>query len=240
MLARLASLACIGGKMIYIPEKEIEDWKELLADPDKQWKDGYSAKELAKYWHGKNEIPKEIHQLIHKGVNIPRDDIEIIFAIPEYKVDIPGGNRPSQNDLFLLLKTGASTGVMMIEAKCMESFGPIVGDWKNDEELNNGKKTRLDYLSKLLEINGKNIDKIRYQLLHRTASAIIMAKKIKCDFAIMAVQSFRFSEESFNDYTSFLELLALDARKNGICGPIIISGIPTYFCWIQIFYNGGM
>jgi hypothetical protein len=56
----------------------------------------------------------------------------------------------------------------------------------------------------------------------------------------MAVQSFQFSEESFSDYTSFLELLGLNAMKNGICGPVIFSGIPTYFCWIQISYNGGI
>ncbi len=33
---------------IYIPANGPEDWRQFLAEPDRQWKDGYSAKELAK------------------------------------------------------------------------------------------------------------------------------------------------------------------------------------------------
>jgi hypothetical protein len=32
---------------IYIPANGPEDWRQFLAEPDRQWKDGYSAKELA-------------------------------------------------------------------------------------------------------------------------------------------------------------------------------------------------
>jgi hypothetical protein len=32
---------------IFIPANKPEDWKSLLAEPDKHWKTGYSAKTLA-------------------------------------------------------------------------------------------------------------------------------------------------------------------------------------------------
>jgi hypothetical protein len=32
---------------VYIPATKPEDWQNLLADPEKQWRDGYSAKSLA-------------------------------------------------------------------------------------------------------------------------------------------------------------------------------------------------
>jgi len=31
-------------KKIYVPTKNAESWRECLADPQKHWKDGYSAK----------------------------------------------------------------------------------------------------------------------------------------------------------------------------------------------------
>jgi len=35
---------------IYIPTTKPEDWQSLLADPEKHWRKGYSAKALAYCW----------------------------------------------------------------------------------------------------------------------------------------------------------------------------------------------
>lgn len=35
---------------IYIPTTSPEDWRRLLAEPDKHWKRGYSARALACCW----------------------------------------------------------------------------------------------------------------------------------------------------------------------------------------------
>jgi hypothetical protein len=41
----------------YLPSKGPESWKELLAEPDKHWKTGYSARSIAYCW-------EEAHGLI--------------------------------------------------------------------------------------------------------------------------------------------------------------------------------
>jgi len=53
----------------------------------------------------------------------------------------------------------------------------------------NCKSERLEFLINLLEINNKDISNIRYQLLHRTASALIAAERFCAPHALMLVHS---------------------------------------------------
>ena len=55
------------------------------------------------------------------------------------------------------------------------------------------------------------MDGIRYQLLHRTASALIEAERFCAGHALMLVHSFSQTHEWFEDYARFLRLL-----KNGV------------------------
>ncbi len=40
----------MSQKRIFVPTRGIEDLKQLLAQPDRQWRDGYSAKSAAERW----------------------------------------------------------------------------------------------------------------------------------------------------------------------------------------------
>ena len=42
---------------VYIPATNPEDWKQFLAEPEKHWKSGYSARSLAYCWHESDGIP---------------------------------------------------------------------------------------------------------------------------------------------------------------------------------------
>ena len=44
----------------YIHSKGPESWKEFLADPDKQWATGYSARSLAHCWEEANGFPETV------------------------------------------------------------------------------------------------------------------------------------------------------------------------------------
>jgi uncharacterized protein DUF6946 len=44
----------------YIPAQSAEDWRKLLADPEKQWKRGYSAMASALSWEAAVGLPEEI------------------------------------------------------------------------------------------------------------------------------------------------------------------------------------
>ncbi len=73
---------------IYIPASGPEDWKQFLAEPDRQWKDGYSAKELATCRQNADGFPSNIKRIFNQS-DIPLfNNIEFLLAIPEYKVPL--------------------------------------------------------------------------------------------------------------------------------------------------------
>ncbi|NQU08520.1 MAG: hypothetical protein HQ583_08160, partial [Candidatus Abyssubacteria bacterium] len=91
---------------IYIPTKNADDWQSLLADPDKHWRTGYSAKALAHCWEDADGFPPEITGLFSESGTPVFENLEFLLAFPEHKVPLPGGRRPSQNDIFVLAKAG--------------------------------------------------------------------------------------------------------------------------------------
>ena len=73
---------------IYIPANGPEDWKQFLAKPDRHWRDGYSAKELATCWQNAGGFPSNIQRIFNQS-DIPLfNNIQFLIAIPEYKVPL--------------------------------------------------------------------------------------------------------------------------------------------------------
>jgi len=219
----------------FIPARSPEDWKSLLAEPDKQWKTGYSAKSLALCWQEANDFPSSVKRVFKQSRLRIFQNIELLVAFPEYKVPLPGGRRASQSDIFILANGNNQLISVTVEGKVKESFGELVCEWKADKRK--GKQTRLTYLCDLLHLGEGQIDHIRYQLLHRTASAIILAKRFTASNALMLVHSFsRKSEqenEGFQDYCRFLSLFGLTGTMNSIISATDIDGTALYFGWVE-------
>ncbi|MDR1782873.1 MAG: hypothetical protein LBR13_01235 [Dysgonamonadaceae bacterium] len=223
------------SKKIYVPTKNTEDWRQLLADPEKHWKDGYSAKSLAECWENSgNGFPDEIKKMFAEG----HLKLEMLLAIPEYQVCLDPNGHPSQNDIFVLVtskdKDELGLAVIMVEGKVNEEFDKIISEW-NDS---NGKKNRFNFLAKKLEI----IEDIalyydfRYQLFHRTVSAILTAEKFYAKKAIMLVQSFSKTDKWFDDYAKFVKMLNADIQVQ--TGKIhkcktLKSGIDLFVGWVK-------
>jgi hypothetical protein len=214
-----------------IPAENPEQWKQLLAEPDKQWKTGYSAKSLAYCWQEANGFPYEVKKAFRSsGINL-FNNAEIVVAFPEYKVPLPGGRRASQSDIFILAKGNEQLISIMVEGKVNEPFGETVIEWKAKE--GKGRKPRLRYLCDLLGLNNDEVDSIRYQLLHRTASALIEAKKLNAPNALMLVHSFSKDNMWFDDYCKFLALFGV----KGVVGSLVlgknIDDVDLYFGWVK-------
>jgi len=93
----------------------------------------------------------------------------------------------------------------MVEAKCDEPFGPKLCDWR--AEASPGKLERLGCLLATLGLDPETLDgTLRYQLLHRTASAILTAQRYGLERAAMVVQSFSPGRSSFEDFSQFVAL----------------------------------
>lgn len=216
-----------------VPTRGPEDWKRLLADPTKHWRSGFSAKALAYSWEEAGGFPCEVKQVLSNSAIPLLEDVELLLAVPEYKVPLPGGRAPSQNDIFVLGKSKHQGQLIAItvEGKVAEPFGPTMSEWL--KEASKGKLSRLDYLCWLLELDADrdSLEMIRYQLLHRTASALILAKKFNADAALMLVHSFSQEHEWFEDYLHFLELFGRSGTPNSVTSVGKRNGVETYLSW---------
>lgn len=126
----------------------------------------------------------------------------------------PRSGHPSQNDLLLLAK--ASDGQLIaitIEGKVSEPFGETLGEW-NGEALG-GKTERLTFIKERLGLTGELSTHIRYQLFHRTVSALVEASRFNASYAAMIVHSFNQSDLWFDDYQNFLDLFGIQAPVPG-------------------------
>jgi len=84
----------------------------------------------------------------------------------------------------------------------------------------------------LLEINNKDISNIRYQLLHRAASALIEAERFCAPHALMLVHSFSQTHEWLEDYAAFAKLYGIQAELNTIHFAGDINGKNLYLGWV--------
>jgi hypothetical protein len=215
----------------YIPTNSPEDWKLLLAEPSKQWRAGYSAKSLACCWEEAHDFPTCVKKVYKGSGEEVFQNIKLLVAFPEYQVPLPGGKRATQNDIFILASNGKQLVSITVEGKKSESFGPTVGEWLSD--YGKGKEKRLSFLCNLLGLDVNKIEKIRYQLIHRTASAIIMAKEFCADNALMLVHSFSSENRGFEDYSDFLELFGVKGKVDSLVFGKKLDGVDLYFAWVK-------
>jgi len=214
---------------IFIPATKPKDWKQLLAEPEKHWKKGYSARALSFCWQEANGIPKDVEAVL---LQIPEfDGLETLIAIPEHQVSLPGRKQPSQNDCWVLARTTGELISIAVEGKVSEPFGPTMGEWLKD--ASEGKKERLSFLCSLIGLDASLLENIRYQLLHRTASAIIEAKRFHAKYAVMLVHSFSQIAEGFDDYKQFVELFGVTAETNKIVFGGQYLDVHLYLAWVS-------
>lgn len=211
---------------IYIPSNSADEWAQFLAEPVKQWRTGYSARTLAYSWQEADGFPEEVRGILSTEFPSP----EMLLAIPEHKVSLPGGSRASQNDIWVLARSNGELVSIAVEGKVAEPFGPTIQEW--NAEPSPGKAERLAYLLDLLGLSSAPRT-LRYQLLHRTASAIIEAKRFNASHALMLVHSFSQTCEWFDDYAAFVSLMGGQAIEGEIVPVGCRSGVNLYLAWAR-------
>jgi hypothetical protein len=184
--------------MLLVPAAGVDDWKKLLADPDKHWREGYSAHALATRWQSARGFPREMSEVFAAG---GLTDVQMLIGVPEHKVPLPGGVRASQTDLWVLARTNDGLISIAVEGKVRESFGPTLAEWL--AEPSPGKTERWSALCDLLSISNDCDRALRYQLVHRTANAVLEAKHFHAAKALMVVHSFSAHRDGFADFQSF-------------------------------------
>jgi hypothetical protein len=153
---------------------------------------------------------------------------ELLLAIPEHKTPLPGGVRESQSDVFVLIRHPMGIATYTIEGKVDEPFGPTVGEWT--KEVSPGKAERLSYICGLLGIDQCPLD-IHYQLLHRTASALIEAERFNANMAGMIVHSFSPQKRWFDAFSRFSDILGGEQTDDGAIKMSVPSGKSLMLGW---------
>ena len=242
------------NKNIVTVTKEIvslTDW-QVLASPmggDSQWRDGRSAKELAKYITGHlPQMPKELEDLLS---NFSRQDSSFDWSaesVTDFSKHGYGKGMGRNHDL-IVYNQDVFLG---IEAKADEPFGnkTIAEELKN---ASNNKKLRIEKLVDL--VFGDQVEnhlELRYQLLTACGGVLLEAKHRNIQKAVMLVLVFLkngtdaserpyYLEENRarnnEDWESFLRQLHAAPCKNG-CYKAKISaqcaGIDLYVQKIEI------
>jgi hypothetical protein len=113
-----------------------------------------------------------------------------------------------------------------------EPFGPYVSNWR--QRLMGTSRPRLAFLCAELGLRTPEVQNIRYQLLHRTVSALVEAERFNAQAALMLVHSFHEENVGFDDYGAFVQLLDPDARPkvDRIISVGERRGIPLYLGWV--------
>ncbi len=84
-----------------------------------------------------------------------------------------------------------------------------------------------------LGLNKDSIQGIRYQLLHRTTSALLEARRFNASTALLLVHSFSQKNDGFHDYSRFAKHLGLmTAQLNTVHFAKQIDNIDLYLAWV--------
>ncbi len=173
-------------------------------------------------------LPPEIVEVLEASQDSSLLGLELLLAIPEWEVELPGGETASQTDIFALARNMNGLAVLCVEAKVDEPFGPTLQEKKMD--ATEGQLGRIAYLEKVLGRTVPFPDHIRYQLLHRTVSALLSARAFHAPVALMLIHSFSKTSKWRDDFEVFCgelcyKTLSQDLREiPGVEGPRLILG----------------
>lgn len=183
------------------PIVDLADW-ERRAGPrsESQWKDGRSAKEVARHWLAASPLlPTDVTAVLNSH---PDFGPPVLWsAEPEVRLPIDGRRGELRNtDLLLTGSDSRGEFVIAVEAKADEPFDRLVGEVMHDgiERLagvpQSGGVARIaDLVASLLPIaptGAVPVVDLRYQLLTAAGGALRYAEEHGVTRAVLLIQEF--------------------------------------------------
>ena len=207
-----------------------EDVIPHLGSPT-HWKQGRSAKSLADAWFQANDLPTRVRSVLEQDPAL--SGIELIDAWLERCTDLRDGrSTASQTDLLAVVGIGSELGAMAVEGKVTESFDKLVAEWLADGS--EGKRQRLDGLCRLLSLDPATVGQLRYQFFHRTAAAILEARRYRAQKSILLIHSFCPNATGLSDYIQFGRSLGFESLdRDRISEPREIGRVELRLAWVS-------
>jgi hypothetical protein len=187
----------------------LQQWRRLArpARGDAHWKDGRSAKELARAWFADVEaaVPADLMCLLES--HDATRGVRFVTAWPECETRLDDLGKGRQHDLLLCGTAGGRPVLIAVEAKADETFGARIETCLRLAQRDSEQATqadqpasrlpeRIDRLSRL--VFGRPVDKalgrLRYQLLHGIAGTALEAHRLGVTWAAFIVHEFTGSQ----------------------------------------------
>ena len=215
-------------RRLHVPMLQPEDVIPHLAKQQLHWRAGYSAQELAfAWWTSNGHFPPAVRAVLATAPEYAT--AEFVDGFFELEVELGSSGRNSQTDLMIVAGLSDRLAVIAVEGKVEESFAEIVKDW-NDSS---GKQRRLERLCETLGLDPARVAGIKYQLLHRTASAIYEAKRYRCRSAMMLVHSFSPTHRWFEDLDAFACAMGVSIPGPNRCSSAKqCDGVELRLAWV--------
>jgi hypothetical protein len=184
---------------LHVPMIDAEDVVRHLGKKEKHWKAGRSAHALTNLWFDSKGLPKSVRSIF--ASHCVFQSAELVDAFLERQVDLGTPGRHSQTDILAIIALKDRLAIVAVEGKAGESFGEYVDQWLDGS---NEKDVRITALCDRLGLSVEAAKPLRYQLLHRAASAIYEATRYRSKLAVMLIQSFARDDTSFVDFAKFI------------------------------------
>jgi hypothetical protein len=223
----------------------VDDWRGLAGDD--KWVPTRSAYELAHCWHQFGGLPAPIADALNASGQETLRELSVDLCLVEKPVFLDTKIAPSMTDLMAYGRNGKGDSIVVaVEGKADEPFASPVWAWVRGDEKNatmaaaprRTRLRRLEFLSKHLAVAVPPDSGLRYQLLHRTVSAVLEAQLHGAVAALVLVHAFGpDAPANLADFAAFLrELGGSDVTKGTVLGPYQLGerrDLPTYFLWWQ-------
>lgn len=224
---------------------EVDDWKGLAGD--NKWVPTRSAYELAHCWQQCGGLPQPIANVLDTSGHEVLRGVSVDLCLVEKPVFLDTKIAPSMTDLMAYGRNAKGAAVVLaVEGKANEPFGSRVADWVRGDEKSTARPVaprptrlrRLEFLSKHLSQEIRPDSAIRYQLLHRTVSAVLEAQLHGALAAVVLVHAFGpDAPENLSDFSEFLKEIGVGGVPKGSVSDACLLGedrdMPTYFLWWQ-------
>jgi hypothetical protein len=220
-------------RRVYAPTAGLATWKNGLADPDTQWVRTKAAFETAVFWECGAMQPRGLHPhliaLLEQEQSL--EGCELIASFPGHRVHLPDGIPASQTDVWAVVRTYVGLVSLAIEGRAGEGFAETVGEWRKDALAE--KDTRMAFLCDQLGLTKPPTDEIRYQLLHRTVSALLEAERVDAAIAAMIIVSFTDDPRSKDDFGVFTSCLGGPVSPGQIRRMPSVQHRPLFLGWLD-------
>jgi hypothetical protein len=214
-----------SGKLI----RTVDDWFKLAAPKrgELHWKDGKSAKELARVWTtgvGESAVLKLL-------ATRPEEfsGVEIAEAVPECELELDDFGNGTNRDIVATAFDSRGGLLISVEGKEAEEFGDLV----LDSRTSTNTITRIAKLRELLGMDANvKFDEFRYQLVHAIAGTLLEAQRRGLHRAVFVVHELisprtdaRAVARNASDLAAFVAALAKQDADHSerLCGPIVFS-----------------